>query len=156
MQIQHPNVTVLGAEGEVAEAVQSDIPDLFLSTGAAEGACGRVRGQAKYSLERYWGMYLGMGRRSRESQGLCGVCMGKREKYLFLAGGARIWAHDFKTDEVREVEQDWEEWQKELPIKVRCVAEACMRIAEWVEDGRGNAAERREWPTLGYARVRIR
>ena len=61
-----------------------------------------------------------------------------------------IQVHDHATDEVENVEWDWEEWQKELPIRARNVAELYERYARWVKGGQqtDKLGDESEWPRV--------
>jgi hypothetical protein len=63
-------------------------------------------------------------------------------------GPVTIEHHNHATDEVKDLGWDWPEWQKDLGLRARSVAEVYERYAEWVEGGMGDVAEGRNWPRL--------
>jgi hypothetical protein len=63
--------------------------------------------------------------------------------------------HDHATDEVKEIKWDWAQWQKELPVRSRIIAEVYERYAEWVEGGKEEVRKGREWPSLEDAVERM-
>jgi predicted dehydrogenase len=61
----------------------------------------------------------------------------------------QIQIHDFATDEVKELEWDWAEWQKDLPIRSRGIAQVYERYARWVDAGKPkDRGEDMDFPSL--------
>lgn len=160
MQIQCPQVKMLGKEGEVKETIGTDVPDLLTIQGtlkAREGEGGVVTGALFTHIFRHGTPFKGQ-------PGLTWIINGEKgeilvtmgEEFLFLEDYVVIRLHDHDTDEVKELAWDWADWQKDLPIKARGVAELYERYAGWVEAGRKQVMRGREWPTLEDAVVRTR
>jgi predicted dehydrogenase len=152
MQIQRPEVKVLDREGDLKKSIRTDVPDVVTMQGtleAREGEGGVVEGALFTHVFRHGTPFRGQPGLTWNINGEKGellVTMG--EKFLFLEDPIVIQLHDHATDEVRELAWDWADWQKDLPIKARCVAELYERYAEWVEAGQKHVTKGREWPTL--------
>ena len=63
-------------------------------------------------------------------------------------GPVKIRFHDHSSDEIKELEWDWKEYQKELGLRARSVAEVYERYARSVDRGKGDDEEGYEFPTL--------
>lgn len=160
MQIQRPGVKLLGVDGEVKRTIGTDVPDLLSIQGtlkSSEDVGGAVQGALFTHVFRHGTPFKGQ-------PGLTWVINGEKgellvtmgERFLFLEDPTTIQLHDHATDKVTTIEWDWTNWQKELPIKARGVAELYERYAEWVEGGKEVVKEGREWPTLDDAVVRTK
>ena len=160
MQIQRPEVNILGADGVVRKKIGTDVPDLLTVQGTLKsrpGVGGAVEGALFTHVFRHGTPFKGQPGLTLTINGERGellVTIG--EKFLFLEDPASILLHDHVTDEVKEIEWDWNDWQKELPIKARGVAELYERYAEWVENGKSQINSGRKWPTLEDAVTRTR
>ena len=69
-----------------------------------------------------------------------------------------IQLHDHAADQVMDVPWDWKDWQKELPVRARSVAELYERYAR--ASARGEAKPSipvdQDWPRLRDAVVRLK
>ena len=61
--------------------------------------------------------------------------------------------HDHETEAVQRIEWDWKDWQKELPVRTRLVAELYERYAEGAEGLRVKGEQ--QWPGLRDALARL-
>ena len=157
MQIQRPQVKVLGADGGVQKTIGTDVPDLFAMQGSLKSNYGVGERALLTYVFRHGTPFKGQPGLTLTINGEKGeILVTIGEKFLFLEDLPSIYLHDHATDEVKEIEWDWEEWQKELPIKARGVAELYERYADWVESGRSRIDVGREWPTLEDAVTRNR
>ena len=160
MQIQRPEVKFLGADGVVRKKIGTDVPDLLTVQGTLKsrpGVGGAVEGALFTHVFRHGTPFKGQPGLTLTINGEKGellVTIG--EKFLFLEDPASILLHNHATDEVKEIKWDWDDWQKELPIKARGVAELYERYAEWVENGKSQINYGRKWPTLEDAVTRTR
>ncbi|KAF2443019.1 oxidoreductase family protein [Karstenula rhodostoma CBS 690.94] len=160
MQIQRPGVKIIGNGREVKKVIGTNIPDLLAIQGtlkAREGESGVVDGALFTHVFRHGTPFKGQPGLTLVINGEKGellVTMG--EKFLFLEDPIVIQLHDHVTDEVKELAWDWADWQKDLPVKARGVAELYERYAEWVEAGKKCVRKGREWPTLEDAVLRTR
>lgn len=158
MQIQRPDVNVLGPHGELKGSVTTNVPDLVSIQGVLkpryEGG-EVVEGAILTHLFRHGTPFKGQPGLTLTINGERGeVLVTMDEKFLFLEDSVTIHLHDHATDKVEEIKWDWEDWQKHLPVKARGVAELYERYSEWVEGGRAPVVKGREWPTLEDAVVR--
>ncbi|KAL1592307.1 hypothetical protein SLS60_011384 [Paraconiothyrium brasiliense] len=160
MQIQRSEVKVLGKDGKVKATIGTDVPDLLSLQGilkAREGEGGVVQGALLTHIFRH-------GTPFKEQAGLTWTINGEKgelqiamgERFLFLEDPIIIQLHDHATDEITALTWDWADWQKELPVKARGVAELYERYAEWMNSGQGRVSKGREWPTLTDAILRTR
>lgn len=160
MQIQRPEVNILGADGAIQKKIGTDVPDLLTIQGnlkSRDGVGGTVEGALLTHVFRHGTPFKGKPGLTLTINGEKGellVTIG--ERFLFLEDPASILLHDHVTDEVKEIKWDWNDWQKELPIKARGVAELYERYAEWVESGKSQVNSGREWPTLEDAVTRTK
>lgn len=160
MQIQRPEVNILGADEAIQKKIGTDVPDLLTIQGnlkSRDGVGGTVEGALLTHVFRHGTPFKG-------KPGLILTINGEKgellvtigERFLFLEDPASILLHDHVTDEVKEIKWDWNDWQKELPIKARGVAELYERYGEWVESGKSQVNSGREWPTLEDAVTRTK
>lgn len=65
--------------------------------------------------------------------------------------------HDHVTDEIVNIEWDWKDWQKELPLRARIVADVYERYARWSGNGKpASVPDGQNWPRVhdGVARLK--
>ncbi|KAF2641562.1 NAD(P)-binding protein [Massarina eburnea CBS 473.64] len=158
MQIQRPTLKVLGVDwtqtsGDVKQigTIESTTPDLLSIHGPLEGSALVVDGALLTFTFRVGPPFKGQPALTWTINGTKGELMITIEgQYLHshTIDGILIKYHDHVTDEVKELEWDWAEWQKELPVRSRIVSELYERYAEWVEGGKGEVKEGRGWPRL--------
>ncbi|KAF2241932.1 oxidoreductase family protein [Trematosphaeria pertusa] len=164
MQIQRPQLKVFDAEGREKGMVKSDVPDLLALHGTLKKSEGRIRvvdGAVLSATFRLGPPFKG-------EPGFVWTINGEKGELLITAPGPYIFSgdsyngpvsiklHDHLTHQVRELGWEWQDWQKELPIRARITGEVYERYAEWVENGMGEVKEGREWPRLGDGLERMR
>ncbi|KAI1505912.1 oxidoreductase family protein [Biscogniauxia marginata] len=163
MQIQRPGLKILDRDGTPKGEVKTDVPDFLAVHGKlAKGKADIVEGATLVFTYRTGPQFKG-------TPGLVWTINGEKGEIMVTACGAYIGAHayhepidikvhDHATDEVVNIEWDWEDWQKELPTLARNVAQLYERFARWRESGRlgGDVPEGEEWPRLHEAVVRMK
>jgi hypothetical protein len=128
LQIQRPDFKLRDSETkEVVSTIRSNVPDLIILSGSLPGS-EIVQADASV-LIRF--------RRGTPFPGepdLAWTITGEKgELKLSSYGGTSLHAnayskpvtievHDFSTDDVKNIEWSWEDWQEELPIMARSVA----------------------------------
>ncbi|KAI4948593.1 hypothetical protein J4E91_006019 [Alternaria rosae] len=153
-EIQRPELKLLGADGRVDKIVKSDVPDLISAHGRLSTDKGiTVPGATLTASFR-------LGQPFKGEPGFVWYIAGETGELRVTAPGPYLMSgdsydgpitvehYDYATDEVRELGWDWPEWQKELGLRARSVAEVYERYAEWVEGGMGKVVEGREWPSV--------
>ncbi|MCJ1390860.1 hypothetical protein MMC18_003721 [Xylographa bjoerkii] len=122
LQIQRPDVQIQNpATKAIIETVKSDVPDLVIVTGTLKES--RISQEGATLLIRF--------RRGQPFPGeppLVWTINGEKGEIRLLSpGGTALQAtantkpvvlevHDFETDSIQQVEWDWADWQKELPM----------------------------------------
>ncbi|MCJ1440589.1 MAG: hypothetical protein MMC23_001075 [Stictis urceolatum] len=161
MQVQRPELGTVCKDGDVGTKV-SDVPDFLAVHGALRGK-GYVRDGATLAATfRAGPPFKGEPALVWSINGEKGELMVSSESGAYLhsyedAVRPRIRIHDHATDQVEDIEWDWAEWQKELPIRSRIVAEVYERYAKWWENGRPkDMMEETKFPTLCDAVARLR
>ena len=161
MQIQRPSVQIVDKQGKVLRSVTSDVPDLLVLQGtlkAREGNIPVARNALLSYTFRHGPPFKG------EPESTWSINGEKGELLITMAGGhlhshvvdpISIKFHNHMTNEVEELGWEWQDWQKELPVRARMISELYERYAEWVEGGRGKVKEGRAWPTIEDAIVRM-
>jgi predicted dehydrogenase len=154
MQIQRPKLKVFGSKGEVTGSVKSDVPDFLSAHGTLKTDNGVTVPGATLSAT------FRLGQPFKGEPGLVWTIVGEKGELRVTAPGPYLMSGDsyngpvtiehyhHATDEVKELKWDWAEWQKKLGLRARSTAEVYERYAEWVEGGKGDVVEGREWPTL--------
>ena len=154
MQIQRPNLKLLGADGGVNRAIKTDVPDLI----SVHGTLNTEKGVAVPGATLAASFRLGQP--FKGEPGFVWYIVGETGELRVTAPGPYLMSgdsyggpisiqhHNYATDEVRDLGWDWPEWQKELGLRARSVAEVYERYAEWVEGGMGEVVEGREWPSV--------
>ncbi|KAF1950302.1 oxidoreductase family protein [Byssothecium circinans] len=166
MQIQRGRVRVLGKkwDGEEGDrSVETDVPDLLSIHGSLEGRQGPVPvvdGALLTLTFRTGPPFKGQPALTWSINGTRGellITVSGRYLHSHVFDDISIKHHDHASDEVRELGWEWEDWQRELPVRARATAELYERYAEWVEGGKGAVREGREWPGLrdGVERLRM-
>jgi predicted dehydrogenase len=169
MQLQRPTLKITDADwkskGDVKGEVKSDVPDFLAIHGALQG--GSIRGSGEVVQGATLAATFRYGQAFPNEPGLTWSIAGTKGELLIKAPGPylmsdsyngpiTIQVHDHESDEVKELGWDWQEWQKDLPIRARIVAELYERYAEWIEAGKGAVVQGREWPRLDDAVLRMR
>lgn len=155
MQIQRPVLNVTAADGSVSGTVTSDVPDFITVHGTLKpGKADIVPGALLTATFR-------AGQALKGQPGFTWTINGSKGELVITAPGpylmsgdsyngpVQIRFHDHGSDEMRDIEWDWEEYQKGLGLRARSVAEMYERYARWVEGGRGEVERGFEFPTLG-------
>ncbi|KAH6629587.1 oxidoreductase family protein [Boeremia exigua] len=154
-QIQRPSLGVIGADGQVAGSVASNVPDYLSVHGTLQNNKGVVAPGASLQTT------FRLGPQFKGEPGLVWTINGEKGELKLTAPGPYIHAgfsndgpitimhHDHATDESTGLDWDWPEWQKEYALPVRSVAGLYERYAEWVENGRPETvAEGKQWPRM--------
>ncbi|KAF3056467.1 Galactose/lactose metabolism regulatory protein GAL80 [Daldinia childiae] len=162
MQIQRPVVAVLGKDGTQIKKIESDVPDFLVVHGKL------AKGKADIAEDATLSITYRSGQQFKGTPGFLWTINGEVGEIMVTANGAyvhsdsyrepiKIKIHDHASDEVIDVEWDWEDWQKELPYRSRIVAELYERYARWWYNGRptGDLSEM-DWPRLHDAVVRMK
>lgn len=154
MQIQRPELKIVGHEGNITSTVLSDVPDFLSVHGTLASNNGiTVPGASLVATFRLGPPFKG-------DPGLTWTIAGQTGELRVTAPGPYLMSgdsyngpvniehHDYLTNQVKVLEWSWPQWQSELPLRARSVAEMYERYAEWVEGGRGGVQTGREWPRL--------
>ncbi|ETS86153.1 hypothetical protein PFICI_04178 [Pestalotiopsis fici W106-1] len=155
MTIQQPTIKLLGSGGEDLGTVTSDVPDFLAVHGI-------VKGRRTASDGAVLAVTFRNGKPFKDTPAFTWTINGQKGEILVVSPSGpyihsdsyhapiTIQVHDHATNQVETVEWDWEDWQKELPIRARIVAELYERFAWWWENGRptGQLPDNREWPRL--------
>lgn len=161
LQIQRPELKLVDKEGKQIGAVTPDVPDFLAVHGALKADKPYVTPSATLVATFRHGQPF------KGEPGFIWTINGTKGELRITAPGPYLMAHsfdgpikfdfhDFEKDEVVDLGWDWEPWQKELPLLARSVAVLYERYAEWVEGGKGEVKEGRDWPRLHDAVVRAR
>ncbi|KAI3318762.1 NAD(P)-binding protein [Xylariaceae sp. AK1471] len=156
MQLQRPILKIRDKNGMTTDReIHSDVPDLLAVHGKL------AKGKADIADNATLSFTFRSGQQFKDTPGFIWTINGEKGEIMVTATGAYLHSdsykdpiyiklHDHATDEVVEIEWDWQEWQKELPYRSRIVAELYERYAHWWENGRpaGDLSEERGWPRL--------
>ncbi|KAF2113094.1 oxidoreductase family protein [Lophiotrema nucula] len=157
MQTQRPVLNVTGADGSVIGTVATDVPDFLTVHGTLRSGKADIVPGALLSVTFRGGQPF------KGQPGLTWSINGSKGELVITAPGpylmsgdsyngpVNIHLHDHSTDQVQNLKWDWEEYQKELGIRARSVAEMYERYARWVEGGRGEVEKGYEFPRVGDA-----
>jgi len=161
MQIQRPSIKIIDAQGDVKGEMKNDVPDLLTMHGTLKAREGSIP-IAKNALLSFT---FRLGPPFKDEPALTWSINGEKGELLITIGGKYLHSHvidpisikfhDHTTDAVTELGWDWQDWQKELPVRARIISELYERYAEWVEGGKGEIKEGREWPRMEDAVVRM-
>ncbi|KAI1206829.1 NAD(P)-binding protein [Annulohypoxylon truncatum] len=162
MQIQRPVVKIIGKDGSEIEERSTNVPDLLTVHGKL------AKGKADIVDDATLSLTFRSGQQFKGTPGFVWTINGELGEIMVTANGAYVHSdsykdpieiklHDHVTDEVVDVNWDWEDWQKELPYGSRIVAELYERFAGWWRNGKptGDLPEDQEWPRLHDAVVRM-
>ncbi|KAI1822630.1 NAD(P)-binding protein [Xylaria intraflava] len=164
MQLQRPVVQIRD-DNDVAPAreIVSDVPDLVVVHGKL------AKGKADIADDATLSVTFRTGPQFKGTPGSVWTINGEKGEIMVTSAGAylhvekynepiEIKLHDYATDEVVPIEWDWKEWQKELPVRARIVAELYERFAHWWENGKpaGELPEEWEWPRVHDGVPRLR
>ncbi|KAI0097326.1 NAD(P)-binding protein [Nemania sp. FL0031] len=164
MQLQRPVLKLRDQNGVTTDReVRSDVPDLLVVHGKL------AKGKAEIADNATLSFTFRSGQQFKGTPGFIWTINGERGEIMVTANGAylhsdsykdpiEIKLHDHATDEVVDIEWDWQDWQKELPYRSRIVAELYERFAHWWENGKpaGELPEEKEWPRLHDAVARMK
>lgn len=158
MQIQRPTLAIVGKDGSSTQTVQSNVPDFLaihgrlapgkveLSDNATLVATFRSGPAFKNKSAFVWSINGEKGEILITSPSGSGPYL-HSDSY---SNRPRIELHDHATDEVSDIKWRWADWQGDLPVRARIVAEVYERYARWRESGvpATNVPEGQEWPRL--------
>ncbi|KAI0393434.1 oxidoreductase family protein [Xylariaceae sp. FL0594] len=163
MQVQRPVLRISDTNREV----MSDVPDLLAVHGRLVARGDAERG-ISIAEDATLSFTFRSGQQFKGQPGLVWTINGEKGEIMVTASGAYfhmdppdytvdVKLHDHETDQVEDIEWDWQAWQKELPSLSRNVAELYERFADWWENGRapGDLPEEREWPRVHDALGRL-
>jgi predicted dehydrogenase len=164
MQLQRPILKIRDHSGTTTDReIRSNVPDLLAVHGKL------AKGKADIVDNATLSVTFRSGQQFKDTPGFIWTINGEKGEIMVRANGAylhsdsykdpiEIKLHDHATDEVVEIEWDWQEWQKELPYRSRIVAELYERYAHWWGNGRpaGNLPEGLDWPRLHDAVERMK
>jgi predicted dehydrogenase len=162
MQIQRPTIKILDAQGDVQREVRSDVPDLLAMHGALKERHGSIpiaKGALLSITYRHGPPFKGEPAftwRINGEKGELLIAIDGQYLHSHVVDPISIKLHDHATDEVKELAWGWQDWQEELPVRSRIISELYERYAEWVEGGKGEVKEGRDWPKVQDAIVRMR
>jgi predicted dehydrogenase len=162
MQIQRPTVTLFGADGKDTDTLTNTVPDLFSIHGplmARSGAAPVAEGALLTFTFRHGAPFKGLPSMTWSINGTKGellVTIADQYLHSHTIKGISIQHLDHATDNVRELQWEWAGWQKELPVRSRIVSELYERYAQWVEGGKMDVEEGRDWPRLEDGVERLR
>jgi predicted dehydrogenase len=154
MQIQRPVLNVSAPDGSVKGTVTSDVPDFLTVCGTLKPGKTDISPGALLSVSYRTGPSL------KGQPGFTWTINGSKGELIITAPGpylmsgdsyngpVKIHCHDHNSDEIKELEWDWEDYQKNLGIRARSVAEMYERYARWIESGKGNVEKGYEFPRL--------
>ncbi|KAI0883062.1 NAD(P)-binding protein [Annulohypoxylon maeteangense] len=162
MQIQRPVIGVHDKDGSRIKERSTNVPDLLVIHGKL------AKGKANIADDATLSFFYRNGPQFKGSPGFVWTINGELGEVMVTANGAyvhsdsykdpiEIKVHDHVTDEVVDVEWNWEDWQKELPYRSRIVAELYERFARWWAIGKptGDLPDEQEWPRLHDAVIRM-
>jgi predicted dehydrogenase len=167
MQLQRPVLKVRDSQtGQNTDReVRSDVPDLLAVHGRLVAKDRRIEVTEDATLS----FTFRSGQQFKGQPGFIWTINGEKGEIMVTANGAYIHSdsykdpieitlHDHETDQVVDIEWDWQDWQKELPRRSRIVAELYERFADWWGNGRpaGDLPDEREWPRLHDAVARLK
>jgi predicted dehydrogenase len=154
MQVQHPDLNLLAPDGSVTGTVKSNVPDFLTVHGTLKP------GKADISPGALLSVTFRAGPSLKGQPGFTWTIHGSKGELVITAPGpylmsgdsydgpVKIHFHDHSSDELLDLEWDWEEYQKQFALRVRSVAEMYERYARWVESGKGEVETGYEFPRL--------
>lgn len=158
IQIQRPTISILGTDNSKIRDMHSDVPDFLAVHGKL------MKGKANIADDVTLAVTFKSNPPFKGTPGFEWTIHGEKGElritsplgsYLQLdiyAGPVTIQLHDFESDEVVDVEWDWQDWQKELPVPARMIGEVYEQYASWFEGGKAGEVG---WPTIHGAMVRM-
>ncbi|ROT36470.1 oxidoreductase family protein [Sodiomyces alkalinus F11] len=163
VQLRRPEIDVVDGfpTGNVVRKTATDVPDLVAVHGALKGkdyvadratltAAIRSGPPFKGDPAFVWSIH------GEKGEMQFTIPTGPYLQVGHEKGQVSVKVHDFATDTVEDVEWDWQDWQKELPLRARDVGELYERYAAWVEGGKGKMEEGREFTTVASGMARMR
>jgi predicted dehydrogenase len=154
MQIQRPTLNITAPDDPVTRTVSSNVPDYVAVHGTLKPGKVNISPGALLSVTFRGGEAL------KGQPGFAWTINGSKGELIITAPGpylmsgdsyngpVKIHFHDHSSDELKEIEWDWEEYQKGLGTRARSVAEMYERYARWIEGGKGDVEKGYEFPTL--------
>ncbi|KAK1759046.1 NAD(P)-binding protein [Echria macrotheca] len=154
-QLQHPHVKIRGADGKISHTVTSDVPDLILIAGTLPESETSQKGASLHFRFRRGQPFPGEPWLSWSINGEKGEIRLVSPASAALNVGVddapvTVELYDFETDTVTPLEWEWEEWQRDLPIRARNIGGLYEAFAAAREGGEVG------YPTFGSALARHR
>jgi predicted dehydrogenase len=162
MQIQRPVKNVVGGNGNTIRTIDVNVPDLLSLHGTL------APGQTNIADGAILAFTFIHGQQFKGEPGLTWSINCENAELRITAPGPYLMSDsydgpinirlfDYATGEVKDLGWDWQDWQKELPIRTRIVAEVYERYVEWIQNGKPEKVEEgRNWPRLADAMVRMK
>jgi predicted dehydrogenase len=164
MQIQRPTIKVVGKDGTQTGSILSDVPDFLAVHGRLTNGKQEIADNATLAVTYRSGPPF------KGTPAFVWTINGEKGELLVTSPSGpylhsdsyeepvRIELHDHASDEVLDVPWDWKDWQKELPVRTRIVAELYERYALWVGNGKDTSGitQESQWPRLHDAAVRLK
>ena len=164
MQIQRPTLGVIGDDGSQKKSISSNVPDLLAVHGRL------ASGKANIAEDATLAVSFRMGPPFKGTPGLVWTINGEKGELMVTSPAGpylhsdsygeaiKIQLHDHQTDSVVDIDWDWKDWQKQLPMRSRIVAELYERYAKWVEGWRPKLgdSDENQWPRLHDAVARLK
>ncbi|KAJ2972900.1 hypothetical protein NUW58_g9082 [Xylaria curta] len=137
MQLQRPVLRIRDQNSVTTDReIRSDVPDLLAIHGKL------AKGKTDIAENATLSFTFRAGQQFKDTPGLIWTINGEKGEIMVTANGAYIHSdsykdpieiklHDHATDQVVQIEWDWQDWQKELPRRSRVVAELYERFAHW-------------------------
>jgi predicted dehydrogenase len=154
MQIQRPTLSLVDAEDNKSGSLATSVPDLVSIHGSLRASTGDIKVADGATLSQIFRA----GPPFKSQPAVTWTINGTKGELMITVQGQYLHSHsvdpitilhhDHATNEVKEVQWDWSEWQKELPVRARIIAEVYERYAEWWEGGKVEVRKGREWPSL--------
>ncbi|OTB00184.1 hypothetical protein M426DRAFT_47889, partial [Hypoxylon sp. CI-4A] len=134
MQIQRPVIKIMGKDNLQIGETRTDVPDFLAIHGKL------AKGKAAIAEDATLSFTYRSGHQFKGTPGFVWSINGEIGEIMVTANGAYVHSdsyrepieikiHDHVSNEVVDVEWDWEEWQKELPYRSRIVAILYERFA---------------------------
>jgi predicted dehydrogenase len=157
-QLQRPENKIRGSDGSIVKTVTSNVPDLILIAGTLPESATVQKGATLHFRYRRGQAFPGDPALTWSINGEKGEIRIVSPATTGLNIGAddppfTVKHHDFETDEVSDIDWEWADWQKELPVHARNIGGLYEAFAAAWEGGSG---EESYYPTFEHALKRHR
>lgn len=163
MQIQRPTLKVIDRDGQVTGTIPTDVPDFLAVHGLLRSTRTSVDGATLNVTYRSGQPFKGTPSFVWTINGEKGEIRITSPSGPYIHSDSyhapvTIELHDLDSDQVDRIEWDWQEWQTELPVRARIVAELYERFSAWWAGGRpdGEMPEGKNWPRIHDGVERLR